>query len=534
MGRRPAWVKPAEAKAQLQKAAAEPLALTKRHRERAHWRSKPLFEKLSSPKVLFDVELTYAKLLESVAIQGDRTAAMIQFHRETAQSLWDYVEARRLETAIHLLVATEIPVAYIGGLVGFQAQNRLCSAMKRRYGVRPTDIRKRRLPCAPEPVPLECTEAHPKQAQPYEGASSISQEIWGDLQRVPYDEQRALVRAVRFHTRELIDLLGGQYLNASRSNRRWGVKVAELAVLSVETSAEALGGAADDLRALAYAWEANARRLALDYAGAEEAMRKAEEAWEAPRVMWDRRAASEILALKARLRFCQRRFDESIGLLNQAIRDSRLAGASRLLAQCLLLRAALIDYARMPKPTLPDLQEAHRVLRDMDEPRLTLGTHINLAYSYTVAGQHHESLREVAEAWALWQQLPEAKRDPLLPPQLRWNEGLARHGLGELDAAEALYEASRAAFIALEEDEHAAVVALDLARLCREQGRASEVLRLASEALPVLEGLKIPEAEQARALLRDALEKSVLSTAVLESVRATLVRIQRAPLGLAP
>ncbi len=526
MGRWPASVNSAEGMVQLERAAAEPLALIDQHRDRAHWRSKPFLEMLRDPMVLFDVELTYGTLLDTAKAQGDLTTAMIQFHKDTEQSLWDYVEARRLETAINLLVDSEISVGYITGLVGFPSQNKLCNAMKRLYGVRPTDIRKKRLPC--DPVRLARTGGHlTTPADPQDAVSSTAQELWTELQLLPYEEQRALVRAIRFHSRDFIDILGKQYLIASRTNRRRGVEAAELAVLSAETNAEALGEAAHDVCALAYAWVANARRLALDYAGAEEAMRKAEEAWKEPCEWRDRRTAAEIFALKGTLRFYQRDFDHSVVLLNQAIKESRQAGASRLLVQCLLLRAGVMDYARVPKPTLPGLQEALRVLHDLDEPRLTLGTHMILAYSYTVAEQHHESLKELAEAWVLWEQLPTAERDPLLPPQLRWNEGLARHGLGEPDAAEALYEESRAAFIALDEGEHAAVVALDLARLCRERGRPSDVLRLASEALPALEGLKIPEAEEALALLRAALEKSVVSTAVLETVRATLVRIQR-------
>ncbi len=529
MGRQRVSVKAAEARAELEKALAEPLALIEGHCEHADWRSKALLEKLSDPKVLFDIDLSHATLLESAKIRGDRTTAMIRFHSLTAQGVWEYVESRRLETAIHLLVESDIPAGYIAELVGFSSPDKLCNAMKRRYGVRPSEIRRpEELPCQQDPVPLGHTVGNPgSPANTHAAVSNIVQEIWADLQCLPYVDQRGIVQAVRFHTREFIDFLGNRYVIASRAKRRRGVEVAELAALSAETSAVVLGKAADDLRALAYAWVAIAKRLALDYDGAEEAVRKAEKTWATPRDARDRRVAAEILRTKGNLRLCQRRLQEAVDVLDSAITESRLAGASRVLAQSLLLRACVIDYARMPKPTLPDLQHALRILHDLDEPRLTLGTHMILAYSYNAAGQYQDALEEVAEAWGLWERLPEADRDPLLPPQLRWNEGLARHGLGELAAAEALYEESRAAFIALEEAEHAAVVALDLARLCREQGRASEVLRLASEALPVLEGLKIPEAKEALALLRDALEKSVVSTAVLESVRATLVRIQR-------
>jgi tetratricopeptide (TPR) repeat protein len=343
------------------------------------------------------------------------------------------------------------------------------------------------------------------------------------LANQPYEEQRARLRTCRFHTREFIDLLGEQYLIASRANRQRGVEVAELAVLSVETSAEALGAAAHDLRALAYAWVANAKRLAVDYDGADEAITEAEKAWATPCEARDPGVGAEIVLFKGSLRFNQRRFEEAVDLLNHAIKESRLAGAMRVLAQALLLRACVIDYARLPAPVLPDLQQALRALQDLDEPRLTVGTHMILGYSYIVAGQYAHALKEVTQAWALWAEIPESERDPLLPPLLRWNEGLARHGLGELAAAGDLYEESRAALIALGEIDHAAVVALDLARLRAEQGRCCEVSALPSEALAVLEELRIPEAVEALNLLRGALETSMVTARLLERVRAALV-----------
>jgi hypothetical protein len=102
MGREGASVNLAVANVQLQTAAAESLALIDRHRAQAHWRSKALFEKLADPKVLFDIELTYPALLESANIQGDRTMAMIQFHKDSGQSLWEYGTLVRVARAPRL------------------------------------------------------------------------------------------------------------------------------------------------------------------------------------------------------------------------------------------------------------------------------------------------------------------------------------------------------------------------------------------------------------------------------------------------
>ncbi len=529
-------------------------------RERVRERLRRLRERVADEKLaeilaqlegnLFKPDFSVSALKRTVKVTKK---TLREFSRVTGLSPAAFVDELKTEEAFRLVLETDLKIWQIAEFAGL-SHAYFTTKFRQRFAGKPSGVRKERrrqvsrVPGEPgATVPERGREASAGPASPAaveapqapliellpapaEAARRAAAAVWRSLAAVPYEVQRTRLRSYRFHTREFIDLLGKEYLIASRANRRRGVEVAELAVLSVETSAELLGELAEDLRALAYAWVANAKRLALDYDGAEGAMAKAEKVWAEPRGRRDQRAAGEILALKARLRFCQRQFDESVKLVNQAIKESRLAGASRLLAQCLLLRAAVMDYARMGKPTLPDLQQAHRVLRELNEPRLTLGIHISLAYSYTTAGQHQDALRHVAQAWALREGLREVDHDPLFPPQLRWNEGLARHGLGELAAAEGLYRKSREGFMALEESEHFAVVTLDLARLYGEQGRASEAFRFASEVLPVLEELKIPEAEAALDLLRDALEKSVLSTAILQSVRATLVRIQRAPL----
>jgi tetratricopeptide (TPR) repeat protein len=300
-------------------------------------------------------------------------------------------------------------------------------------------------------------------------------------------------------------------------------------VLVVETSAAELGEAAADLLARAWAWVANARRLASDCRAAEAAFVEAEKSWEAPTSRRDRAVRAEMLGIKADLRYSQRRFEEALEILDEAIKESRLAGVPRLEAQALILRATVIDYGCLNRPTIPTLRQALHALRGLAEPRLRLVTHINLAYALNAAGKPRSALDHVAEGWALWDELPAELHDRLLPPQLQWNEALAREALGELEAAETLYEESHGSFVDLGEAEHMAIVALDWARLCRTQGRVSEVLRLASEALPVLGALRIPEAEAALDLLRSALEESSVSGAVLETVRSTLVKLVRAP-----
>lgn len=524
MASRAAPLKANEEGRYLKRAAEAPLALIHRHLATAHWRSEPLFEKLSESAVLFDSDLDYKTLLQSTPLRGDPNLALIQFRKETQQGVWEYVEDRRAEVARFFLERTNLLVWQVTDLAGFATQKRLRKALKRLYGLRPSDLRNREqgaMGHSPQPEqPLQAREESPLPS-PGEG---IAEAVWARLRQLPYDEQRTLVRAIRFNTQEFVDLLGKQYLIASRRNRQCGVEIAELALLSVEVSSDLLGELAHDLRGLAYAWLSNANRMAFDYPAAQIAITNAEKAWATPRKDRVHFAGAMISLVKGSLCFYRRSFNEAEKVLTCAIRESRLAGAAKVQAQSLILRAAVVDYARLPRSTFPDLRCAIRLLRELDEPRLTLGTHLSLAYALTSASHYQDALAELTQAWALWEDLPETERDPLLPPQLEWNAALARHALGELDVARGLYEASLARFLELEESEHAAIVALDLARLCYEVGDTSEVLALASKAFIVLDKLGIPEAYEAVDQLRKALARKIVGANLLELLRATLVR----------
>ncbi len=190
MGRKRVSVNEVEASARRERAAVEILVLVERHRRQAHWRSKPLFDQLCRPELLFDPELTYRGLLADARLQGDRTTALIQFRKETGRSLWDYVEDRRLETAVPLLAETDIPVGYVAELVGFDERSQR-AACRRRHGLRPSDIRRDhglRRNGPPLPGPLR------------QAVAAVARELRRTLRGLPAVEQQALAAAFRFHS----------------------------------------------------------------------------------------------------------------------------------------------------------------------------------------------------------------------------------------------------------------------------------------------------------------------------------------------
>ncbi len=96
-------------------------------------------------------------------------------------------------------------------------------------------------------------------------------EVWPRLSGLPYESQRLVVQQYVFTSPELFDLLREKSRQEGRRDRQRGIELAELALLSLDVSAAALGERIHELRALGRAWLGNAKRLALDFPGAEEA-----------------------------------------------------------------------------------------------------------------------------------------------------------------------------------------------------------------------------------------------------------------------
>ncbi|MCP4544850.1 MAG: hypothetical protein GY835_00130, partial [bacterium] len=227
-------------------------------------------------------------------------------------------------------------------------------------------------------------------------------------------------------------------------------------------------------------------------------------AWAIPRQRRDHGVEAEVLARKATLRIDQRCFAEAKDLLDRAVPLFRqFFGDSQHLAQCLIERAKLFDYQGEHQAAISDLDLAHELLNDGDEPYLKLSVYSNLATSYTWRGDHQQALDVLPAAEALC----EALGNRLVGQQLLWIKGLARQGLGDAAAAEVLFREARAGLIELREMGYAALASLELALCCHHQGRSSEVLSLAAEALQVLEPLELDvDATAAFQLLGEAIE----------------------------
>ncbi len=363
-------------------------------------------------------------------------------------------------------------------------------------------------------------------------AGEVAELIWQIVrEESPGRRLRLLRHEVLFGGAELFELLSRQSREVGRCDRRRGLELAELALAAVEGSAALLGERYGDLHALALARLGNARRLAGDPEGADDAFERLEGMWSEPKGKLDRRVEAEIFGFKGALRLFERRFEEALDLLDRSIEIARELGDADLQATALLQRIAVNGYQDRPEATLPDLAEVQELLEAQANPdRLKLLWLLqNRILANLETGRPDEAKKVLAQAKALCEELDQTPSRH----QLRWIEARLAQAGGDETSAELLFRQAFAGFDETGDREAAALAALELAILCHQQGRFGEVVELVVNAvIPVLEELRLAgEAEDALKLLREAVAAEAISLAVLRRAREVVRQIRRDSAG---
>jgi tetratricopeptide (TPR) repeat protein len=251
------------------------------------------------------------------------------------------------------------------------------------------------------------------------------------------------------------------------------------------------------LRARAWAFLGEARRLAGELRAAERALAVAEVLLE--HTGPDPQDRAELLCLEASLAQDLRRLDEADRLLDRALDLYRRAGDRQLQGQTLLQKGMLRGAMRRQEAPLQaaDLLRAGLALVDEGaQPRLAAEALHRLGGFLLEAGRGDEALRAVERARALYEGLDD--RPNLL--RLSRLEGEIDEACQRPDGAEAAFGATRDAFLRLGMGREASLSHLRLAVLYARQGRTPEVLRLSRELHPILRAPDI-EPDAAAALL---------------------------------
>jgi AraC-like DNA-binding protein/tetratricopeptide (TPR) repeat protein len=460
---------------------------------------------------LFDLLLTVTKARKDLGI-GDNSVST-EFRSWLGWTPSQYLRRRRLETAARMLAATDLPERRIARAVGFTSYDAFASGYKAWTGKAPSQDRKhaapeidppswhrilhgeltleearlliaelRRLyPESDEEAPQRRDAAPPRilvDGADYERFRAT--ELWRRIRGLPFDEQKRHLRGYLFRSTVLFDLLRKTSREEGRKDREFGIRIAELALVSLEGHDDVFGGRIHDLRALGWAWLANARRLAFDFDGAAMDHARADEEWSSPRGERDLAISAEIRMLKGSLRQCQCRYAEAHDLLSEATNLASLAKDTRLLAEALIHRAVVNGYAQRNEESRSDLRDALSLSEGSRLAYLAFASSANLANIEGRLGEYTLAIESLETAKRHWD---------LIKYRFGWYEirhleGNIKEGIGEFEGAEKCYKEASSGFAGINEYGREALVSLDRAILYMSQGRVEEALELAS-SIPV-------------------------------------------------
>lgn len=530
---------------------------------------RPVLEYLEEH--IFDHDLDVNALRRACDVRDNSLS--LYFQTAVQRTPHAYIEDCRLEAAGRLLRETDLKIWQIAQRVGYSTLQVFSRAFARREGQRPSRYRDangdqqtattktRKTPnartAAKTPTTVKTSgqallekalrgeldgeaakrllgrlaaiypQAAPQPVAPPATALALARaeelravEMWELLRSLPLDAASEKVRRAVFETPALFDLLRTKSREEGRMDRRRGLEIAEMAV----AGAAALSAKPKGVEAQAWACLGNARRLLLDLDGAERAFDAANDAIpDAPL-----QVRCEVFHLHASLRWYQRRLAEALDLESRAIEGLRKIGSPRQLAEALILRAILHDAASAPEAGIPDLQKALALLEENPGMHtfLRLSACHSLASNYASAGKYQEAAALMPKI----EKLCAATDQKLFWLHFRWLEGVVAQGLGRLEAAEISLLAARRGYFEIDDRGHAAVVALDLSCLYLEQGRAEEVLPLATEMFLYFETLNIPQESMAGlAVLKQAIAQQRMTRAAFDKVRHTVQQLRRNP-----
>jgi tetratricopeptide (TPR) repeat protein len=345
-------------------------------------------------------------------------------------------------------------------------------------------------------------------------------ELWRQLEPQPNERRRAMIQEdVRFQSWGFFEVLVERSRRAVLDDPRRAEYILRLAldVAELLRTDEYGPGSNEAAKSRAWAWLGNAWRILGDFRQAEMAFQTAElylsQSW------FDPLDEALLMELKAPLRRAQRRFDEALELLAEAIAIYREVNEPHLQGRALVVKGLVLRYQGEPEGAADCFRSSLPLLDGTREPRLLMASQYNFIGCLKDSGRIAEAAALIPEARKLIEQA--GTRSDLM--RLRWTEGRVALALGQLaEAEEALLEV-RESFIDEGRAFDAAQAALDLAALYLQQRRLEETKILAAELVSIFQAREIDhEALAALILFQTAAEMESLNLGLVEEVAAYL------------
>lgn len=368
---------------------------------------------------------------------------------------------------------------------------------------------------------VEEAAAAPVRQTPEE-ALREAEEVWAALERFPISRRRALLeRAPRASRNWALALgIGESSVRAAADKADEALELADLALFVAERIPEE-ESRRSRIRAFSRAWVANARRVANDQDGADEAFTQVWGFWPADAESDSLLPEWRLLGLEASLRRDQRRFPEALELLGRA--RASCGDDTAAVARILLKQEFVFDQ-------MGDIQGALAAVAE-SAPFVEATGDSGLLFSFgfkTVNNLCH--LHRYAEAQEMLPRVQEqaaAQNNRLNSIRVDWLSARIAAGLGRRDEAIAGLEQVQQAFTDMKLPYDAALASLDLAVLWLEAGRTAEVQVLAVGMKWIFEAKKIePEAMASLRLFCEAAEREAATVELARRVAAEMEEVR--------
>ena len=352
---------------------------------------------------------------------------------------------------------------------------------------------------------------------PCEGDRKDAEALWQRLKDLSGEARTAVVQvSEEFQGWALCELVGEE--SAKQASRDLE-SAAALARLAEEIAARVPGPEPWRLRlqGFAAAHVANVLRASGKLRAADAAFERAKRLWHSgsdPAAVLD---PGRLLDLEASLRRGQRRFEETLKLLDEA------AAISRSPTRILINRGFTLEVMGEYERAIGVLKEAEDLVERQADPRLRYTHRFNLGVNYCHTGRYAEASGLVADVRKLAIELG----DEIFLIRVVWLEGRIAAGMGRLSECRALLDQAWREFAARGMWYDVALALLELAVLYLDQGYLEEVKALAKELAQVFQAQGVHrEALAALRLFQEAVQGDMATAALARRVLQYLFRSQ--------
>jgi tetratricopeptide (TPR) repeat protein/transcriptional regulator with XRE-family HTH domain len=397
-------------------------------------------------------------------------------------------------------------------------------------------------PVAASPVPLTVEERERIARAAAEGGRSVEAELLAELTLA---KQREKAQAAIQEAEELFQLLTPvsppvrrEMVEAFPVFHTWGLAMRfceaslkaasdkpanalELAALALVAAEKAPAEERWSWRLQGWCWGhlGNARRVATDFDGADEAFTRASQLWEAGEPTESEWLPEwRLLSLKASLRRAQRRLPEALDLLDRAM--AGCGGAPAAMARCLLKKEHVFEM-------MGDIPAALNALTQA-EPFVGIAgdAHLYFAFQFKTANNlcHLQRFSEAAELLPEVGELALQQGAEVEGLRVSWLGARVASGLGQTAEAVVRLEQISQRFTDLKLPYEAALSSLELAVLWLEEGRTAGVRELARAMAWIFNAKGIQR--EALVALKVFREAALREAATVELARRVIAEIE--------